>query len=325
MLNDNYINSVLDKLFSELEFSREPEGLYDPMRYTLAMGGKRLRPRLCLICYSLFADNPGDEVLQPAVALEIFHNFTLLHDDIMDNSPLRRGRETVWKKWDIPTAILSGDAMLIDSYSRIGKAPAEKLDELMALFSRTAAQVCEGQQYDMQFETADGVSMDDYIKMIGLKTSCLLACSAKMGAMIGGASKEECDALYDYGYKLGLAFQIEDDYLDSFGDEGLFGKPIGGDILNNKKTWLLLRSLEKGGASRLGPALAMPVGSNAQRVAKIEEVKRIYRELGVDTDAQQQICDFSSEALAAIEKTGLGAVKLEFLHRFAQKLIGRVK
>lgn len=321
MLNENHINSALDFLFSELEFASEPAGLYDPMRYALAQGGKRLRPRLCLVAYALFADGPwGEEILQPAAALEIFHNFTLVHDDIMDNSPLRRGRETVWKKWDAPTAILSGDVMLIDSYTRIGKAPSDRLDAVMSLFSRTAAEVCEGQQYDMQFETQDNVAMEDYIKMIGLKTASLLACSAKMGAIIGGAAPLQCAALYDYGYKLGLAFQIEDDYLDSFGEEAVFGKPIGGDILNKKKTWLLLRSIEKGGAPALDSAFE--ISSDEE---KIEKVKNIYRELGVDSEARQQIRDFTAEALSAVENIGLGAVKLEYLHRFAQKLVGRVR
>ena len=231
-MTETQINELVKRLFDGIEFTREPAGLYDPLRYMIAIGGKRIRPRLCLTAYSFFSDTFDEGILAPASALEVFHSFTLMHDDIMDRSPLRRGVPTVWKKWNEDTAILSGDVMLIDAYQRIAKAPHAVLDRVMALFSRTAAQVCDGQQYDMEFESLQEVPMEEYNKMIGLKTAVLLACSAAMGALIGGASQAECDALYQYGYELGMAFQVADDYLDAFGDEKVFGKPIGGDIVN---------------------------------------------------------------------------------------------
>ena len=235
MISEVQIDESIGKLFSEISFSEEPAGLYDPLRYMIDGGGKRLRPRLCLIAYSLFRDDLNDEILQPAAGLEVFHTFTLIHDDIMDKSPLRRGNPTVWTKWGEDGAILSGDVMCIDSYRRIAQAPEQVLGKVLKLFNHTAAQVCEGQQYDMDFESVDKVSMTDYMHMIGLKTAVLIACAAKMGALIGGADDEDAGNLYRYGYALGLAFQIADDWLDAFGDEKVFGKPIGGDIINKKK------------------------------------------------------------------------------------------
>ena len=239
------INALVKQIFDEIRFTQEPAGLYDPLRYMIEIGGKRIRPRLCLTTYSFYSDTFDESIFSPAAALEVFHSFTLMHDDIMDRSPLRRGMPTVWKKWNEDTAILSGDVMLIDAYRRIAKAPGAVLDRALALFSRTAAQVCAGQQYDMEFESRPEIPMADYNMMIGLKTAVLLACSAAMGAIIGGASEQESDALYNYGYELGMAFQVADDYLDAFGDEKVFGKPIGGDIVNGKKSWLTVRTLEK--------------------------------------------------------------------------------
>ncbi|MBQ2596494.1 MAG: polyprenyl synthetase family protein, partial [Oscillospiraceae bacterium] len=245
MLKETEIDALIVRMFDEIRFTREPAGLYDPLRYMIQIGGKRIRPRLCLTAYSFFSERFDEGILSPATALEIFHSFTLMHDDIMDRSPLRRGVPTVWKKWNEDTAILSGDVMLIDAYQRICKAPQAVLDRVLELFSRTAAQVCDGQQYDMDFENRPFVGMDEYMEMIGLKTGVLIACAAKMGAVIAGASEEDCRNLYDYAYTLGLAFQIADDYLDAYGDVKVFGKPIGGDIVNNKKCWLTTRAIEK--------------------------------------------------------------------------------
>ena len=219
MITESQIDAHVAAMFRDIEFTREPAGLYDPLRYMIEIGGKHLRPRLCLTTYSFFDDSFGDEILSPAAALEVFHSFTLMHDDIMDRSPLRRGMPTVWKKWNESTAILSGDVMLIDAYQRIAKAPSKVLQKVMDLFFRTTVEVCEGQQYDMDFENQEVVSMTDYNKMIGLKTAVLIACAAKTGALIGGASDKICDALYNYGYELGMAFQVADDYLDAFGDD----------------------------------------------------------------------------------------------------------
>jgi geranylgeranyl diphosphate synthase type II len=250
MATENHIENAVKELFENLRFTEEPCGLYDPLRYMMEIGGKRIRPRLCLLTYSLFKNDMPDEVLGPAAALEVFHSFTLIHDDIMDKADVRRGVPTVYRKWDENTAILSGDVMSIESYKLIAKAPATVLPQALNLFSTTAAQVCEGQQYDMDFENLESVPMQDYLKMIGLKTAVLIACSAKMGALIAGASEKECDLLYRYGYDLGLAFQIADDWLDTYSDPKVFGKAIGGDILNNKKSWLMTKAFEKIGDRR---------------------------------------------------------------------------
>ena len=326
MMTETQINELVKRLFDGIQFTAEPAGLYDPLRYMIAIGGKRIRPRLCLTAYSFFSDTFDEGILAPATALEVFHSFTLMHDDIMDRSPLRRGVPTVWKKWNEDTAILSGDVMLIDAYQRIARAPHAVLDRVLALFSRTAAQVCDGQQLDMEFESMEEVPMAEYNKMIGLKTAVLLACSAGMGALIGGASKAECNALYQYGYELGMAFQVADDYLDAFGDEKVFGKPIGGDIVNGKKSWLTVRTLEKtpdkAGFLR---AFALPADTPEQKAAKIAAVKEIYLENGVDADAKAEIIRFTQRAMEAVSGIGFGALKVETLHRFAERLVGRAK
>lgn len=317
MISLEDIARTADGLFSRIEFTREPEGLYDPLRYMIGIGGKRLRPRLCLLAHSLFKEEFSDEVFSAAEALEVFHTFTLIHDDIMDRSPLRRGRETVWKKWNEDTAILSGDVMLIDSYCRIARSHPD----VLPFFSRTAAQVCEGQQYDMEFESRDDVSMAEYERMIGLKTAVLIACAAKTGALVAGAKPAECAALYDYGYKLGMAFQIADDYLDAFGDEKVFGKPIGGDIVNSKKSWLTIAASKSCDGPAFWDAMALPVGLDAERSRKIAEVCAIYRELGVDKAALSEIRRYSAMAMDAVRDFPSWSVEL--LREFCESLVGR--
>jgi geranylgeranyl diphosphate synthase type II len=326
MITESQLNDLTRQLFDQIQFTAEPAGLYDPLRYMIAIGGKRIRPRLCLTAYSLFDDRFDESILSPATALEVFHSFTLMHDDIMDRSPLRRGVPTVWKKWNEDTAILSGDVMLIDAYRRIAKAPARVQDQALELFSRTAAQVCDGQQYDMDFESETEVPMEDYNKMIGLKTAVLLACSAEMGALIGGATPKQCQALYNYGYELGMAFQIADDYLDAFGDEKVFGKPIGGDIVNGKKSWLTVRTLEKT-PDKAGflQAFALPADTPEQKAAKIAAVKDIYLQNGVDEDAKAEIVRFTRRAMDAVSGAGFGPLRLGTLQRFAERLVGRAK
>ena len=309
MMTETQIDHLVKDLFDGIEFTSEPSGLYDPLRYMIAIGGKRIRPRLCLTTYSFFADSFDEGILAPATALEVFHSFTLMHDDIMDRSPLRRGVPTVWKKWNEDTAILSGDVMLIDAYQRIAKAPHRVLDRVLALFSRTAAQVCDGQQYDLDFESLTEVPMEEYNKMIGLKTAVLLACSSAMGAIIGGASDAESEALYRYGFELGMAFQVADDFLDAFGDEKVFGKPIGGDIVNGKKSWLTVRTLEKTtDKAAFLAAFALPADTPEQRATKISTVRDIYLQCGVDQDAKAEIVRFTERAMQAVGGVGLGAV-----------------
>ncbi len=326
MISEKQICEQVKRMFRDIEFTREPKGLYDPLRYMIEIGGKRVRPSLCLTTYSFFRDEFDEGIISPATALEVFHSFTLMHDDIMDHSPLRRGMPTVWKKWNEDTAILSGDVMLIDAYRRISKAPHEVLGRVMSLFSTTAAQVCDGQQYDMDFESESEVPMEDYRKMIGLKTAVLLACSAEMGAIIGGASEEVCKALYNYGYELGMAFQVADDYLDAFGDEKVFGKPIGGDIVNGKKSWLTVRTLEKTD-DREGflKAFGELADDSNSREAKIGKVKKYYTDCAVDSDAKIEIAGFTWKALEAVSNIGLKPENIEMLRNFAEKLVGRAR
>lgn len=327
MIQEKHIDTALKELFGNLKFTEEPKGLYDPLRYMMEIGGKRIRPRLCLTTYSLYQDHLDETVLGPAAALEVFHSFTLIHDDIMDKADVRRGVPTVYRKWDENTAILSGDVMSIESYKLIAKAPAEVLPEALELFSKTAAEVCEGQQYDMDFENLECVPMSDYLKMIGLKTAVLIACSAKMGAIIAGASSEDCERLYKYGYDLGLAFQIADDWLDTYGDPAVFGKAIGGDIVNNKKSWLMTRAFEKAGESRaeLLAAMEMPVDTAEGRSAKVEAVKNIYDRLGVGEEAKQEIIRLHNQAMGYVAQLGLEPEKAALLENYAKKLIGRTK
>ena len=328
MIQETHIESALKELFENLKFTAEPAGLYDPLRYMMEIGGKRIRPRLCLTTYSLFKDSFCEEVLAPASALEVFHSFTLIHDDIMDKADVRRGVPTVYRKWDENTAILSGDVMSIESYKLIAKAPAAVLPEALNLFSKTAAEVCEGQQYDMDFEHMQHVPMEAYMKMIGLKTAVLIACSAKMGAIIGGASEEQCELLYKYGYDLGLAFQVADDWLDTFGDTKVFGKAIGGDILNNKKTWLMIRALEKASDAEhdaLHKAMEMPIQTEQEKVDKIAAVIGIYEALGIREEAKQEIVRLHEQAMGYVAQLGLSDEAVAPLRNYATSLIGRNK
>ena len=327
MLNQETIDAAVKNLFRGIKFTEEPSGLYDPLRYMISIGGKRIRPTLCLIAYSLYKDELTPEILEPAAGIEVFHSFTLIHDDIMDRSPLRRWVDTVWKKWDSDTAILSGDVMCIDSYARIAKAPQTVVRDVLALFSKTSAEVCEGQQYDMDFERLQTISMKDYMNMIGLKTSVLIACAAKMGAIIAGAPEKDRDCLYDYGYNLGLAFQVADDYLDAYGDVKVFGKPIGGDILNEKKSWLTVRAFEKADEkvkAELLKAMSMKVESEEDKAVKISRVKDIYNALNVGEDAKKAIIELTEKALDCVRGICDGE-RLEMLRDFADRLVGRTK
>ena len=324
MISEALIETTLAEMFATMEFTQKPEGLYDPLRYMIGLGGKRIRPRLCLTAYSLYRDEFADGILDAAAALEVFHTFTLIHDDIMDNAPLRRGKVTVWKKWDANTAILSGDVMSIDSYRRLSHISPKALPKALELFSEMAAGVCEGQQLDMEFESRPLVTRAEYIKMIELKTAILIACSAKMGAIVAGAPEEDCKNIYDYGWNLGTAFQIADDYLDTFADAATFGKAIGGDILQDKKTWLLIRAMEKD-ETAMSAAMALPTGTPELDAEKIRRVSALYRDLGVDEDAKYEILHYNALALECAEKIGLSKVKFQMLSRYADKLVGRTK
>ena len=327
MITEVNIETAIKKLFSELRFTAEPAGLYDPLRYMMDIGGKRIRPRLCLTAYALYKDSLTEEILSPAAAIEVFHSFTLIHDDIMDKADVRRGVPTVYRKWDENTAILSGDVMSIESYKLLAKAPAAALPKALELFSTTAAEVCEGQQYDMEFENEESVPMESYLKMIGLKTAVLIACSAKLGAIVAGAEEKDCDLLYKFGYDLGLAFQIADDWLDTYADPKVFGKAIGGDIVNNKKSWLMTRAFEKAGNLRdsLTAAMAMPIATEQEKAAKISAVKDIYEKLGIGDDAKEEIQRLHNQAMGHIDALGLTEEKASTLRNYAATLLGRNK
>lgn len=320
------IEKIVDKSAMVVNHSRQPENLYNPIDYMLAIGGKRVRPKLCLTIFNLFSDALDRNVIFPAFALEVFHEFTLIHDDIMDKSDTRRGQLTVHKKWNDNIAILSGDVMSILSYKYLAECPPACQSKAFELFTRTAIEVCEGQQLDMDYEDQPFITMDDYLGMIGLKTAVLIACSAKMGAILAGRSDRECEAVYNYGYQLGMAFQITDDYLDCFGDARVFGKPIGGDIANNKKSWMLVeaqqRAKAQGRNAELQNLLKLP---DERRAEKIESVTRMLEELGVKESAAEAILKCHNEAVEALESAGFTEEQVERMKSFAESLIHREK
>lgn len=322
MIPEAILDQAVKDLFQHIEFQAQPAGLYDPLRYMIAIGGKRIRPRLCLTTYGIYAQELKPEILEPAAGLEVFHTFTLIHDDIMDHSELRRGQTTVWKKWNEDTAILSGDVMCIDAYKRIAKAPAQVLPQALQLFSKTASEVCDGQQLDMDFEQRSHVKMEEYMQMIGLKTGVLIACAAQLGALIAGADARSQQCLYDYGYYLGLAFQVADDYLDAYGDQKVFGKPIGGDILNGKKSWLTVKAHELG-AEGLEEALNAPARTEAEKAAKIARVMAIYNSVGIAEAARNAIRELNALAIAKAAEAQMDLAGRQALASFADSLVGR--
>lgn len=299
----------------------EPRGLYAPIRYILEDGGKRIRPLLCLMGADLYCGAP-EKALPAAVAVEVFHNFTLLHDDIMDKAPIRRGRPTVHLKWSESGAILSGDAMVILAYQMLATGNyAGLLPELMAVFNRAAMEVCQGQQYDMDFETSDrDVSREEYIGMIRLKTSVLLAAALEMGAVVGGADAAQRRALYEFGVNLGLAFQIQDDLLDTYGDAETFGKTIGGDIAVGKKTFLHITAMTSASADQRAAILAP--GDMAEKLPRVRE---IYDALGVREAAEAAIAEYFDKALAALHKAHAVPGRLAVLEKYAYSLMKRTK
>jgi len=305
-----------------LDFQREPKGLYEPIGYTLSGGGKRVRPTLALTACRLFGGRE-EAALPAALALEVFHNFTLLHDDLMDKADTRRGRQTVWKKWNANTAVLSGDQMLIEAYKLLAQLPADKLAQVLPLFNRMASEICEGQQLDMDFEgrKLTEVQLADYMEMIRLKTSVLLATALQIGALIANADEAAQAALYQYGIKVGLAFQIQDDLLDCFGDAATFGKPIGGDILEGKKTYMLLTAYQKG-----GEAFRMQLDAlrTAMPADKISNVCALYERLGVRACAEDAIQSLTQEAIDCLNAVPENGATDE-LRALAEKLAKRAK
>ncbi len=281
--------------------TKEPVNLYEPITYIMHLGGKRLRPILTLMATDLLG---GDykEALHAALAIEVFHNFSLVHDDIMDDAPLRRGKKTVHEKWDVNTGILSGDAMLIFAYQQLGYYDESQFKTLVELFNDTALKVCEGQQYDIDFESRDNVTVDEYMTMISYKTAVLIAAALKMGAIIAKAPKASQDALYKFGMNLGIAFQIQDDYLDAFGDADRFGKKIGGDIIENKKTYLYLKSRELGTATQQKDLMDLYSLDPRDPSTKIKVVKNIFKDSGAVDETKSAIALFTKDAFKELDK-----------------------
>lgn len=316
--------SHIETALGTLPFPTTPKGLYEPIRYALEMGGKRVRPVLTLLTYALYREDV-ERAVPSALAVEMYHNHTLLHDDLMDNAPLRRGRETVYRHWDANTAILSGDAMLIESFRLVLQSDCERRAEMAALLADTALEVCEGQQYDMNFEKEAEVTVEAYMEMIRLKTSVLLGCATKMGALAAGASDSDAEKLYAFGEKLGLAFQLQDDYLDCFGDSSTFGKRIGGDIREGKKTYLLLTALNRADATTKATLQALIADKTMDEDKKLATVLDIYRTLNIPALTQQAIEALFTEAEALLAALPVASDKKQPLAAFAQGLLKREK
>lgn len=320
---DQYRESFESHLHHYMSPYKTPENLYVPIRYIVGLGGKRLRPMLTLLACDIF-DKPFQKGLDAALAIELFHNFSLIHDDIMDRAPLRRGHVTVHEKWDTNTAILSGDALLIMAYRLFENYKPTVFHQLATLFSKTAIEVCEGQQLDIDFQHTNQVTVDDYIDMICRKTAVLLGAALEMGAIIAECSQEDQQHLYEYGKNLGIAFQLQDDYLDVFGNSEIFGKQTGGDIIENKKTFLYLKSLEKapGSQRKLLEGLFSIHPENPSD--KIETVTNIYLESGVTKDTQAAIQQYVAGALVHAQALQISAENKQLLTDFAQYLTGRI-
>ena len=312
------VNDFLDNL----KYDRKPSGLYDPVKYVLSMGGKRIRPVLMLLSYGLFKDDV-ESVLMPACALETYHNYTLLHDDLMDNADMRRGHETVHRKWDANTAILSGDSMLVLAYERMAKCNPVYLSDVLHTFTETALEIGEGQQYDMEFETRNDVTEDEYIEMIRLKTSVLLACAQKIGAILAGASKQDQVNLYKFGEQIGLAFQLQDDYLDVYGDPKVFGKKVGGDIICNKKTYMLINAYNRADAEQRRELQHWMEAETFNSDEKVAAVTAIYNKVGVDKLAIEKIAYYFEESKKYLDAVQVSDERKAELRLYAQKMMHR--
>lgn len=312
------VNAFLDAL----PYNRTPKSLYEPIRYVLSMGGKRIRPVLMLLGYNLYKEDT-DKILMNAIALETYHNYTLLHDDLMDQADLRRGHETVHKKWDANTAILSGDSMLVLAYERMAQCDSRHLADVLRLFTTTALEIGEGQQYDMEFETRDDVREEEYIEMIRLKTSVLLACALKIGAILADAPAEDADSLYKFGEQIGLAFQLQDDYLDVYGDSKVFGKKIGGDITSNKKTFMLINAFSHADEAQRQELEKWVNAKSFDREEKIAAVTRLYNEIGIDKMAQDKIAYYFEQSKKYLDAVQVPAERKEELLKYAQRMMKR--
>lgn len=317
-----HYHQIISDYFTTVTIEKDPVNLYQPIQYILSLGGKRIRPVLTLMAAEVFG---GDckEALSAAIAVEMFHNFSLVHDDIMDDAPLRRGNETVHEKWNLNTAILSGDAMLILAYRYFEEYEPAVFRDLAKLFSKTALEVCEGQQWDVDFEDRDDVTIPEYLKMIEYKTAVLVGAAMKMGGIVAKASEADCNLIYDFGLNLGIAFQLQDDYLDAFGDPLTFGKQVGGDIIENKKTYLYLKALMGADAyqkQELSRLFSIQPEDNTQ---KIETVKALFVATGADAKTKKAIEDYTNKAFETLEKLTIDNDKKAVLRTFGENLMQR--
>lgn len=308
----------------QLPYERKPYSLYEPIRYVLDIGGKRMRPTLMLMAYNLYKDHPED-IMMSAAALETYHNYTLLHDDLMDHADMRRGQPTVHKKWDDNTAVLSGDTMLVLAFQRMAQCDDRHLRTVLDLFTRTALEIGEGQQYDMEFESRNDVTEEEYIEMIRLKTSVLLACAMQIGAVLADAPADDQKNLYLFGEKIGLAFQLQDDFLDVYGDERVFGKAIGGDIASNKKTYMLINAMNRANAQQKAELMKWISATEFDRAEKVLAVTRIYDELGIGQVAKQKIKFYFEESRKYLDEVRVEESRKDELRRYAEILLHREK
>ncbi len=318
----SHYQKLISDYFAELSLTKEPKNLYEPIQYILSLGGKRMRPILTLMATEIF-DVDCKKALAAATAVEVFHNFSLIHDDIMDDAPLRRGNETVHEKWDVNTGILSGDAMLILAYQHFEEYEPAIFRELAKLFSKTALEVCEGQQYDVDFETRDDVTIPEYLKMIQYKTAVLVGAAMKMGAIVAETSSENANLIYNFGLNLGIAFQLQDDYLDAFGDPKTFGKQVGGDIIENKKTYLYLKAIEYAKADEKEQLLHLFSIQPNDNTDKINSVKLIFNQTGAAEATQKAIQDYTFKAFETLEQMDIATSKKAMLRLFGENLMGR--
>lgn len=313
---------ALNEEFSQQTYGEHPEELYEPIRYLMSLGGKRMRPLMTLMATALFTDD-WQKAIKPATAVEVFHNFTLMHDDIMDKAPLRRGKPTVHAKWNDNTAILSGDVMLVQAYELLMFVEDAKFKKALKRFNRTAAEVCEGQQLDMNFENRENVSEEEYLEMIKLKTSVLLGYALELGGIIGGASEKSCDLLYNIGLNIGLGFQLKDDLLDVYGDPEKFGKQVGGDIISNKKTFMLIEALEKAEGETKVALYKWLSLKEFDATEKVKAVTAIYDTLGIRQVATIKINTYFDKAFEALDSLKVDEDRKLILRTFAETLIDR--
>lgn len=322
MFTSKELLGKVNDFLSSLSYDRKPESIYEPIKYVLSIGGKRIRPVLMLQAYNLYKDDP-ESILMQACALETYHNYTLLHDDLMDNADMRRGMPTVHRKWNANTAILSGDSMLVLAYQRMAQCDPAKLKPVLDLFTETALEIGEGQQYDMDFESRTDVAEEEYIEMIRLKTSVLLACAVKIGAILADAPKADADNLYKFGEQIGLAFQLQDDLLDVYGDPAVFGKAIGGDIVSNKKTYMLINAYRLADGRQREELRRWVTATDFNRDEKVAAVTRIYDELDIRGLCETRINSYFDSASKYLDAVGVDEERKAQLRAFAKEMMHR--